>query len=129
MQKIMNYTQYRVVNEKNTEYLHIGTTYYFKITEEDKQSLLKTELSEVGCSVDRRNIYYKFTILKSDNLEKYSLGSELIFPIEFDNKEFGFICNHGSVFPTSGKLLFVEKHYRAHINQISEIEYIKNTIL
>ena len=120
MRKIFNYTQFRMVTEEFTRDLHTGNQ--LRITLEAgfaltqyKTANLVVEMVELGCSLDRRNIYYKFVVLESDNLKDFSIGSELIFPIDFEGQDFTFICNYAEVNRFSKMLLHTERHYRASV--------------
>ena len=62
-----------------------------KLEDELGTYLLTTKMIETGCSIDRRMIFYKFKIVKTDSPQKYPIDSVMIFPIDFDKQTFNFL--------------------------------------
>ncbi len=79
------------MSNENIEY-YTDEIIGLKMIDECGNSNLKVRMIELGCSIDRRFIYYKFLVLET-NSQRYPQNSEMIFPLEFNNKEFKFIIN------------------------------------
>ena len=124
MRTILKYNDYQLMKEEFIMEFKHGDVVNLKIVEEDgSEHLLKTNMIEVGCSVDRRNIYYKFRVLNKDDI-KFPEESEMIFPIEFDGEIFGFIINIRSYNkPRTGHTM-IEKHYRGKVDVVSIIKSV-----
>lgn len=77
---------------KDYREFHTEDVITLRLTDDFGIANLKTKMTEVGCSVDRRFIYYKFLIIETDS-KKYPINSEMYFPLDFNNKTFSFIIN------------------------------------
>lgn len=111
---ILRYKEHVMVNEQREFYTDevIG----LKMTDEFCEANLKTKMIELGCSIDRRFIYYKFLVLETDKPERYPKNSEMTFPIEFDSQKFSFIIN----IPDERFFHSVaEKHYIAKVEVLN----------
>jgi len=110
---ILKYNEYLNM-ESEEKYFQYGTIIKMNLVDSSGENVkLNTELSEIGCSLSRTNIYYKFKVLES-NSKKYPVGSELVFPIKFDKQKFNFTISIPYTYLTGG-YGSAEKHYSAYV--------------
>lgn len=95
---------------------HTGNIVQLSLIDSGESIQLDTEMIESIYSMGREVICYKFKVIKS-NSEKYPKDSEIIFPIKFNKKKFGFIINIPYKFPTGGGGM-AERHYSAYVEMV-----------
>ncbi len=108
--KILRFNQH--INELNTSnnLIGVGKIINIQFNEVNLIANTKCKMIEHGYAPNRSIIYYKFLVIESDS-EKYLVNSELILPLDFDDKLIKFL-----VYPyinEKGIRTTTEKTYKA----------------